>query len=309
MLWKQWALVLCVLFPGIARADQSGADDFARGMQLYRGGDCAGAIRPLEYSSRLGNYPGGLMALGYCYRQLKQFAKATDAYQRYLQLHADDEKRVVMLLEETLQEEREWRRDHPEEPPSPPPPEPAAPAQAPAQLPPVEPPGRTVKLVLQSNNPLTRIQRMGQSIELSSGGGRVASAVGWTDVCGVPCGIAVPADAQLRVGGGDISPSDPFVLPQGREMATVSAKTGSSSYRSVGLVGMLVGGGAVLSGLLGLAIAPSSSQTGNPQFDQASADNTNRFKTFAGGVAIVGVVALVVGGTLYFQGRTTVTLN
>ncbi len=117
---------LLLLLSGAALAAQPGAAEFEQGMQLYRTGDCPAAVEQLEIANKALARPGGLKALGFCYRQMKQFPKAADAYQRYLQLHADDEKRVLFLLEQTLQEEREWRRDHPPPPPANPAPATAA---------------------------------------------------------------------------------------------------------------------------------------------------------------------------------------
>jgi hypothetical protein len=93
-----------------------GAAEFERGMAAYRAGDCAAAVKPLETAALASSRPSALIALGYCYRQLRQFPQATDAYQRYMHLHADEEKRVALLLDDTLREERAWRREHPEVP-------------------------------------------------------------------------------------------------------------------------------------------------------------------------------------------------
>ena len=108
----------------LAAHGEAAPDDVQRGMQLYRLRDCAGAVELLEPASRRAAHPGALIALGYCYRQMKRFPEAIDAYQRYLAAHFDDEKRVTALLEQTILEEKQWRESRP------PPPAPAAPAAA-----------------------------------------------------------------------------------------------------------------------------------------------------------------------------------
>jgi hypothetical protein len=115
-----------------AEAPAPGQAEFERGMELYRGRECAAAVGPLEIAVKASPRPGALLALGFCYRQLKQFPSATDAYQRYLRLRADDEKHALSLLEQTTEEEREWRKTNP------------APAQQLAVAPPEQVPAAAV---------------------------------------------------------------------------------------------------------------------------------------------------------------------
>ena len=107
--------LLAALSTAASAQQATGTAEFNDGMQLYRTHDCLGAVGPLDIASRLSPRPAALLALGYCYRQLKQFPEAIDAYQRYIQLH-DDEKRATFLLEQTSQEEREWLRAQPQPP-------------------------------------------------------------------------------------------------------------------------------------------------------------------------------------------------
>jgi len=108
-------LLALAAFPSFAQMPAPAQESYDRGMQLYRSRDCKAAIEPLEIAVHASPRPSALLALGFCYRQLNQYANATDAYQRYLQTHSDDEKRALLLLEETMNEERAWRRTHPEE--------------------------------------------------------------------------------------------------------------------------------------------------------------------------------------------------
>jgi hypothetical protein len=132
-------------------AGEPGAAEFEEGMQLYRQRDCKGALAPLEVASRAAPRPNALLALGFCYRQLKQFSKATNAYQHYLRLRSDDEKHALSLLEATMEEEREWRRAHPE--PAPPPK--MAHDDLPAFAPPAAPKPEPLAPTVRSETPTT----------------------------------------------------------------------------------------------------------------------------------------------------------
>src|SRR5215467_12566379 len=134
-----------------------GSAEFEEGMRLYRARDCAAAVRPLEVAARASPQPSALLALGFCYRQLKTFDKATDAYQRYLQIRPDDEKRARSLLQQTKEEDREWRRTHPEVlPPVPAAPLGAGAASSAAGLePPAVPPEKTAKPSQERATPTT----------------------------------------------------------------------------------------------------------------------------------------------------------
>ena len=148
------ALALLLLARGASGQAEAGAAEFVKGMELYRAHEYAAAVVPLENASRAASRPPALIALGFCYRQLKQFAKAAETYQRYLRLHLDDEKRVLELLERTMAEEREWRRSHPatEELSSRPLVAPVAPPAAPAATEPAPPHGAAAP----ANSPATR---------------------------------------------------------------------------------------------------------------------------------------------------------
>ena len=109
-------LTLALATPRAFAQTAPGAAEFEKGMQSFRTQECAAAVAPLEFASRAASQPSALMALGFCYRQLKEFSNAIDAYQRFLELHSDDGRRALVLLEQTTEEEREWRRNHPEPP-------------------------------------------------------------------------------------------------------------------------------------------------------------------------------------------------
>lgn len=109
------AVATLALCPGIARADDAGAADYTKGMELFRAGDCKGALPMLEAATVSASRPPALKAMAHCYRQGKRFSKARRAYERYLETHPDDEEHVRSLLEQTMEEERMWRHAHPGE--------------------------------------------------------------------------------------------------------------------------------------------------------------------------------------------------
>jgi tetratricopeptide (TPR) repeat protein len=106
--------LLLLSLPTAARA-APGEEEFKAGMKLLRERAFAGAIGLLEVSSRASPRPGALLGLGYCYRQLHRYGDAIRAYQRYLDAGFQEEARVALLLQDTLEEERAWREAHPEE--------------------------------------------------------------------------------------------------------------------------------------------------------------------------------------------------
>jgi tetratricopeptide (TPR) repeat protein len=163
---------------GSAQAPAPGEAEFARGMQLYRSRDCLSAVAPLEIAARAASRAGALLALGFCYRQLKQFSNATNAYQRYLQLRADDEKHALSLLEQTTEEEREWRRTHPEAEPAR---APAAPAPQPVQVaavPAKPPPATSVPPAALAPAPVKSTEKSGIGWPIWVGAGVVVVAAG-----------------------------------------------------------------------------------------------------------------------------------
>jgi hypothetical protein len=117
-----------------------GADEFKVGMQFFRNRDCVSAVGPLAVASKTAPRPGALLGLGYCYRLLKRFPEAIQAYQSYLEAGFEEEARVALLLEQTMEEELEWSRLHPAPPPVPPPatppPAPVTPLATPSLAPP-----------------------------------------------------------------------------------------------------------------------------------------------------------------------------
>ncbi len=109
-------LVTAIALPARAQTAPAEPSAFEKGMELYRARDCKAAIEPLETAVHEAPQAGALLALGFCYRKLNLFAKATEAYQRYLQAQPEDEKRAKLLVRQTAKEKKAWRRAHPNDP-------------------------------------------------------------------------------------------------------------------------------------------------------------------------------------------------
>jgi len=121
----------------------------------------------------------------------------------------------------------------------------------------------------------------------------------WRDVCTVPCRVPVPAAGLYRVGGGGSRASDSFLLPRRSDPPVViDAHLGSVAKFWVG-VGLLAGGlGAVASGALTYANAPSDTYSSTSR-DQRTVDHAVGTISMVGGgvVALVGLVLLGANGS------------
>ncbi|MHB8419733.1 MAG: hypothetical protein ACYDCL_16780 [Myxococcales bacterium] len=92
-------------------------------------------------------------------------------------------------------------------------------------------------------------------------------------VCHVPCSTNVAADAQFRIGGDGVNPSDSFWLPKERSVA-VRVRAGSRGLNVTGKVLTWLGAGLLSAGVLtaGSAVLSPGNQKGATLFpDEESA--------------------------------------
>jgi hypothetical protein len=124
------------------------------------------------------------------------------------------------------------------------------PAPAPSTPPPPpSPPGDSdVRLIVRSDAPGTKIQRLSGTLDLVVG---YRGGVGqlWTDLCIAPCDRTVTSGDQLRAGGLGIALSEPFLVPPGKDITNVSIKTASQDSRTAGYVVTSIGAFAAVMGL------------------------------------------------------------
>jgi hypothetical protein len=179
-------------------------------------------------------------------------------------------------------------------PPSPPPPPPADPE---------------VRLIVQSDKPGTRIQKLAATLDVTWGYRNTEGQL-WTDLCVAPCERTVAAGDQLRAGGLGIALSDPFLVPPGKDVAMVSVKTAPQDVRNAGVAFTSIGTLAVLTGvgmLIGAATMepPTSGPFADPAFAGVNAERANT----AGTLRTIGIVSLVAGGISLLVGISTLSRN
>jgi hypothetical protein len=144
----------------------------------------------------------------------------------------------------------------------------------------------------------------------------------WKDVCTSPCRARVPVPAKYRVagaeGGSDVRSSEPFVLHAAPDdddsSVTLVVKTGSKRTRGAGTALLVSGGLTAFAGTVvafygvGKSLAEGRCDGPGSRGYDPSCGTDGVGGTIAGaglGVAIGGVVMLVVGAALY-RSETTV---
>jgi hypothetical protein len=173
---------------------------------------------------------------------------------------------------------------------------------------PPPPPDSDVRLIVQSDKPGTTIQRLSGTIDVTVG---THSGTGqlWTDLCVAPCDRTVAVGDQLRAAGPNIALSEPFVVANGKDVATVSVKTASQDARMTGGAFAALGTIAALTGL-GLLIGASSMDPPGGVFnDPAFASINAQEASTANGMRTAGIVSLVLGGLGLVIGISTLSRN
>jgi len=149
------------------------------------------------------------------------------------------------------------------------------------------------RLVLDADDPQTSLFAMSETGNVQgvvAGRGYTGGFESWRSACVAPCGTTVDPRLTYRVAGIGITPSTPFVLPQGREEVRLRVQTGSALWHGVG--GSLTWTGLSLAILGGLVTALSFA------FDEPQPGRTDLRGAFRTG----GLVGLGVGGGMMLVG-------
>ena len=181
-----------------------------------------------------------------------------------------------------------------------PPPSPGAEAPAPPSQPPpplvLPPPVVTV----DSTRPFTVLERRanrtsGWSLTLPFPS--YNSGEQWEPICVAPCELHLDPNGVYRVGGGEVGPSSPFVLPRGRtDPLRLHIRAGSSFLHDGGIVLTVLGAAAIVGGVLSVGLSTAES-------DPAAA--------LRGGVAffVPGLASVLIGTTLWLMNGSSVVTD
>jgi hypothetical protein len=260
--------------------------------------DCRIALQSLQQGWQTERAPDSLFRIGRCHYRLGDGAAAKDALFQFLQLAPASDLAPEAFAIIAAIEAAEGK------PGKPPPPPPA----------PVHPPGG-VQLTLHADNPLARVEQLTSRVSLSVTGPDIvydSSGNVWTDLCGPPCGVAVPPGSELRINGLDVSPSQPFAVPPGRNQLILDVKTGSPDRRlASGIVGISAGGATLvgLSFLLLSTVPQTSSDQGATSFNNGVNGTKETLRGIGIAGLVVGVSGLLVAAGLYASSRTTVAVQ
>jgi hypothetical protein len=165
--------------------------------------------------------------------------------------------------------------------------------------------GRGVMVDLVSADPAARLWQMSVS------GG--APAVN-PEMCGLPCGLRVPAGTYVVAGNG-VLPSDPFELRESAGRVRIKADTVTHDRRTVG-IGLAAGGG-ITAGSLSLplwllgVLLESSAQDSPSTFPDQQSERLDRARTvkWTGIVLTALCVAASAAGLAVYHGGTKVEID
>jgi hypothetical protein len=118
----------------------------------------------------------------------------------------------------------------------------------------------------------------------------------WEPVCVAPCELHLDPNGIYRVGGGDVGPSSPFVLPRGIDPLRLHIHAGSSFLHDGGIVLTVLGVAAIVGGVLTVGVSTAES-------DPAAA--------LRGGVAFFGpgLASVLIGTTLWLMNGSSVVTD
>ncbi len=164
---------------------------------------------------------------------------------------------------------------------------------------------RGVMVDLVSADPAARLWQM------SAAGG--APAVN-PEMCGLPCGVRVPAGTYVVAGNG-VLPSDPFQLRESAGRVRIKADTVTHDRRTVG-IGLAAGGG-ITAGSLSLplwllgVLLESSAEDSPSSFPGQQSERLDRARTvkWTGIVLTAICVAASAAGLAVYHGGTRVEID